>query len=314
MNEFIEKYHKPDSRWTIWGADTYEDFIKKFMIYGKFHKDVPKKIVDDFQIVERLICYSYYYYPLIDEAFSKSTRVFESAVKLKLADLGLENGNKFETLEKKIKRIETYTSPQVYEEWEKARRVRNIFAHPTAGSVMGIMILNAFFQMVNIINTLFLDRNTIENNELSLARLKKESKHLNDDLFIFEFEDQPILVWSIIPYSCFLKNDTLKSFWVFHPVLIDFPQSVENLIFSHPICLRLINVQIKPNEFSGINISTGKSIKALKTTKPENTLSLKKYKDLIVSSEQKIQEIYWHYLETELSNEVVKFLYYECWD
>ena len=95
MNELIEIFHKPDSRWTIWGADTYDAFIKLFMIYGKFHKDVPKKIVDDFQIVERLICYSYYYYPLIDEAFSKSTRVFESAVRLKLADLGLENWNKF---------------------------------------------------------------------------------------------------------------------------------------------------------------------------------------------------------------------------
>ena len=314
MVELIEKYHKPDPRWTIWGANTYDDFIRSFMIYGKFHKDVPKKIVDDFQIVERLICYSYYYYPLIDEAFSKSTRLFESAVKLRIADLGLETGNKFESLEKKIKRIEKYTSPQVYEEWKKARKVRNIFAHPEAGSVMGITIINAFFQMVNIINTLFLDRNTIEYNELSLANLKEESKHLKDDLFIFEFENHPILVWSILPYSCFSNNETLKSFWTLHPVLIDFPQSVENLVFTHPICLRLINVVIDQNEFSAIDLSTGKSIKAVKTAEPENKVALKKYKNLIASSDQKVQEIYWHYLETELSNEVVKFLYYECWD
>jgi hypothetical protein len=314
MDELIEKFHKSDSRWTIWGADTYDNFIKMFMIIGKFHKDVPQKIIDDFQVVERLMCYSYYYYPLIDEAFSKSMRVFESAVKLKLANLGLENENKFETLDKKIKRIEKYTSPQVYKEWEKARRVRNIFAHPIAGSVMGITVINAFFQTINIINTLFLDRQTIEDNELTLERLKTESKHFKDDLLIFEFENQPILIWSILPHSCFVKNDTLNSFWVFHPVLIDFPQSVENLNFTHPICLRLKNVEMKPKEFSAINLSTGKEIKAIKTTKPDNILKLRKYKDLIVSADHKVKEIYWDYLESELTTEVVKFLYYECWD
>jgi hypothetical protein len=313
MGNLIHQYHIPDRIWKIWNANSHEDFIKNFMVIGKFHDKVPDKIINDYKIVERLLCYSYYHYPLLDEAFSKATRIFESAIKLRLKELGIPDPPKFESLEKKIKKIEPFTSPTVLIEWNKARDIRNAFAHPEAGSLMGIIVLRGFYQMVNIINTVFLDKNVIEENEQLLNNLKAESLHLKEGLFKFQYQGKNILVWSIIPYSFFKTRNIDKSFWVFHPVFTYFPQTTDKLDFSLPICLRLCNLEISEISIKATILKSGEKIEATKTDNPINIDQLKKHKDLIASSEMTVKDLYWHHLESEVTFEVVKFLYDECW-
>ena len=129
-----------------------------------------------------------------------------------------------------------------------------------------------------------------------------------------EFENQKILIWAIVPYSCCKNDDILKSFWVFHPVFKSFPQTDEKLIFNLPICLTLKNIQIEDNLFKAINIKTGSVIEVCKNDKEENIKQLKYYKNQILTSDYRVKEIYWNYLESELTFEVVKFLYFECWE
>jgi hypothetical protein len=313
MENLIQQYHIPDRIWKIWKADSYDYFIDNFMVTGKFHDKVPEKIINDYKIVERLLCYSYYHYPLLDEAFSKATRVFESAIKLRLKELGIPEPMKFESLEKKIKKIEPFTSPTVLMEWNKAREIRNAFAHPEAGSLMGIIVLRGFYQMVNIINTIFLDKTIIEENELLLNNLKTEALHLKEGLFKFEFQEKNFLVWSIIPYSYFRTKNVDKSFWVFHPVFTYFPQTTDKLDFSLPICLRLSNLEISDIGIKATILGSGDKIVAIKTDNPINIDQLKKHKNIIVSSEMTVKDLYWHHMESEVTFEVVKFLYDECW-
>ena len=313
MENLIQQYHIPDRIWKIWKADSYEDFIKNFMVTGKFHGKVPEKIINDYKIVERLLCYSYYHYPLLDEAFSKATRIFESAIKLRLKELDIPEPPKFESLEKKIKKIEPFTSPVVLAEWNKARDIRNAFAHPEAGSLMGIIVLRGFYQMVNIINTIFLDKTIIEENEQLLNNLKAEASHLKEGLFKLQYNGKNYLVWSIIPYSFYRVGHLDKSFWVFHPVFTDFPQTTDKLDFSLPICLRLSNLEISVTGIKGTILDSGQKIEVTLTDNPINLNLLKKHKDIIASSEITVKDIYLHHLESEVTFEVVKFLYYECW-
>lgn len=313
MINLIQQYHTPDQRWTIWKADSYESFIKKFMVLGKFHKKVPSVVVDEYKIVERLLCYSYYHYPLLDEAFSKLTRVFESSIKLRQKELGLpikEN----EPLEKRLKKIEPFTSPTVFQDWHKVRKIRNYFAHPEAGKYMGITIVRGFYQMINIINLIFLDKSEIESNESLLDELKKSALHFKEGLYILQYDGKKYLIWSFLPYSLFRTSGEAKSFWVFHPVLKYFPQTVEKLDFSLPLYLNLKNIAISNNRFEATILDSGEKIIVSTNLDPLNQELLKKHREIVFSSELKVKEIYWYYLETELSFALIKFLYEECWE
>lgn len=311
MKDYIQRYHTPDRIWKIWKADSYEDFIENFMVAGKFHDKVPEKIKNDYKIVERLLCYSYYHYPLLDEAFSKATRVFESAIKLRLKELGIPEPKKHESLEKKIKSIEPFTSPSVLQKWNKAREVRNVFAHPEAGSLMGITVLRGFYQMVNILNTIFLDKEVIDTNELLVNNLKAEAQHLKEGLFKFHFHEKDFLVWSIIPYYKTFEGD--RSFWVFHPVLTNFPQTTDKLNFDLPFYVRLSNIKITKFGIEAIDLISGEKIIATKTDNAINKDLLERHKELIATSQVDVKNIYLHHLETELSFELIKFQYNECW-
>ena len=314
MDKLIKEYHKPDERWRIWGINSYEEFIQKFIVIGRFHKNVPSEIKEEYKVVERLLCYSYYHYPLLDEAFSKVTRVFESAIKLRLEKLGIPKKKGFESLYEKIKKIEPYISPTLLAEWKAAKEMRNTFAHPTAGSLKGISHFRGFFQMINIINTVFLDKNNIDQREQALDNLKIESLPFKDGLLKFQTGDKNYLVWSLVPYSQFENKAATKSFWVIHPVLTYFPQTAEELNFSLPIPLRLTNLKITNDTLEALNIASGQIVHATITNNPINVELLKKHKELVASSELMVKQHYLLLMESEMGFELAKFLYEECWE
>jgi hypothetical protein len=314
MNNQLEEFHTPDSMWEVWNINSHKDFIDKYMVKGKFHSNVPDEIQKEFEVVERLLCYSYYSYPLIDEAFSKATRTFEAAVKKRLEVLDISIKKNASSLNQMLEKLEQHTSPQLITEWHKARRVRNIFAHPNPGQLFGITVFRSFIQMVNILNTLFLDKKQVEKNEALLAKLKQETSSYNNGLYKLEIDDKAFLVWSIIPHYAFKTKNGLKSFWVFHPVLTYFPQTSDKLDFSLPICLRLEKVKYSKNKIVAINLKDNKTIKVSLTDKIENKNALAKHKTLLGSCDIEVRKMYWHFLDTELANEIVKFIYHECWN
>lgn len=314
MDNHLKDFHTPDTMWEGWNVNTHEEFMDRFMVVSKFHSNVPDEIQKDFEVVERLLCYSYYSYPLIDEAFSKATRIFESAVKKRLELLGITIRNNSASLNEMLKRLENHTSPQLIAEWHKARKIRNIFAHPEPGRLFGITVFRSFIQMVNILNNLFLDKKQVEKNEAILIKLKDKTSNFNNGLFKLEIDDKAYLIWSIIPYCAFKTKKGIKSFWVFHPVLTYFPQTKDKMDFSMPICLSLEKVKYSKNNLIAINLNDKKTIKLSLTDKTENKNALAKHKQLLASCEIGVRKMYKHYLDTELANSIVKFIYNECWN
>ena len=84
--------------------------------------------------------------------------------------------------------------------------------------------------------------------------------------------------------------------------------------FSLPICLRLTDVKISDIGLEATILNTNQKIKAEKTDNPENIEKLKKHKKMILSSDILVKQMYWSKLESEITFEVVKFLYYDCWE
>ncbi len=101
MTDSFNYFHTPDPIWETWGINTHEQFLDDFIVKGKFHTNVPESVVKEYEIVERLFCYSYYSYQLIDETFSKVTRIFEGAVNLRLDELNIKRENTRMSLKKR---------------------------------------------------------------------------------------------------------------------------------------------------------------------------------------------------------------------
>ncbi|GET35238.1 hypothetical protein PbJCM13498_41010 [Prolixibacter bellariivorans] len=314
MEKQIHKFSQPDETWAIWDIKSHEDFLSRFMVKGRFHKNVPEEISKEYEIVERLIYYSFYCYPLIDEAFSKATRLFEAGVKIRLNQLAITCNGKYESLKSKLEKLGKHTSVDFYKEWDKAREVRNIFAHPEAGRLMGITVYRSFLQMVNILNTLFLDKEIVESNENHLIKLKKQTEKFKRKLFILELDSKRFLVWSIIPYSFFGTGNKAKSFWFFHPVLTSFPQTTDKINFDIPIFLRLTDVKITDSGIRGTDLISKRVVKAYKTMDAANFKLYETHKLLRSSSDIAVKNLYLKFIEEELAYEIVKFLYFECWD
>src|SRR5690554_2604864 len=89
------EYFEPDSRWKLYQVFSLEEYVEKFVVKCKFHKDVPADIQDAWQTVEYLLAHAYYHWPMYDEGFKKALLIVEMAVKLraKELDIPLKNQN-----------------------------------------------------------------------------------------------------------------------------------------------------------------------------------------------------------------------------
>lgn len=311
METIIKQYHTPESIWKGFNVNTHEEFMQTFFRKGKFHKNVPDQIREDYGKVERVFCYAYYHYPLIDEAFSIATRIFEAAITIRLEELKLSNTGR---LEKKIARLEEFSSPQLLDQWNHTRKIRNYFAHPNPGSLMGITLIRGFAQLINILNTVFLSREEIVEDESKLEELKTEAEYLKDGLYVLIDSGKPYLIYSAIPYSYAEFNTVEKTFWAFHPVLIDFPQTMENLAFSNPIFKSLHSISISKEGLQEKEVGTNKQISLSPTDDPNNIEAYQRYRDLFSSAEEMVKISFNTHIKMEINYSVVNFLYNEAWE
>jgi hypothetical protein len=311
-SEQISEFLEPDSVWEVFGIKTQEDFIEKFITKGKFHKKVPKSIQKDYRIVERLQFYSYYDFALIDEAFGKSTRIFEASVDIKISDLGLES-EKFESLTSKIKKLKDFSSNELYDKWLHAKELRNIFAHHKAGRLMGVAILNAFKHNINMINSVFLEHQEILDKEKLLKKIANKSTHLKNGLFILEYQGKRFLIWSIIPYSSSFSNNLEKSFWVFHPVYGT--KSIKDTSdFPPPFKFNLKDLRIKENGMMAKIIETNETIKIYETNNNLDRELYERHKIQMAKIDLRTKENYWFILENDLNKSVSDFIYNHHWN
>lgn len=157
------EYHQPDETWTIW-VKTYEEFVSRWVIKGRFHKRVPEDVVKSFLIVEYIMAHSWYHYPLYDEALTKIAGIVEMSIKLRCSELNLPlTAPDKKGVEKKLrleKLIDAILLREPGKDLDSAlhhmRRVRNIVAHPEQYGFTGGTQWHLVRHCVNILNTLFM--------------------------------------------------------------------------------------------------------------------------------------------------------------
>jgi len=313
MKDLNKRFLEPDSTWKELGIKNQEEYLEKIYVEGRFHKNVPEVISKDFKIVESLIYYSYFNYRLIDEAFGKATRNFESSVDIRMEELELEKRKGFENLKSKLDRLQIYYSSELTNQYKVLKELRNTFAHHKAGRLMGITVVNGFIHVINMINSLFLSKTQIENKERLLKELTVESNHLRKGTFVLENEKNRYLVWSAVPQTCWKNDDEkLKSFWVFHPI-INASEITDINHFPEPFYYNLKDIEINDSGIKGINLENGEVIKMSATDHKDNINFYKNHFQLMKKTELDLKQTYAHLLQYNIGKRVSKFLFNEAW-
>lgn len=307
MKDFL----KPDKTWEAFGFTSKEDFIEKFVTPGKFHKNVPIDIQKDYEIVERLQFYSYYEFELLDEAFARATRIFEASVDLRIRSLGLEKKDKFEPLHDKIKKLEKHTIPELYVAWENVRKLRNLFAHHVAGRVLADHIFHAFKDIINLINTIFLEVSDILPNEELFKGLKVDAASFEDGLFLAKLQENFTVISSCWPHALVTNNGKEQSLWCLRLI---YPREVISDLddFAVPIYLTLEDVEITGNVIKAKAVDWNDDIEIFPTDIPECVTRKDLYNKAVVNAPLQLKEQHDELMRRLLEMAASKF-FYNAW-
>lgn len=185
------EYLAIDECWAIFNTNSLDEHIHKNVVKGVFHENVPKDILDDFKTIEYQQVYSYYHWPLMDEALNKGLRLLEMAIKLKAKESGIElktldakpREKSFNQLINEVCKMEPLT--QLKKTIHHLRDIRNFTTHKDSNSYfggMGGLVKRNLMRLVNLINDLFLNPE-----ELKLKLISEEAERA---LFVKDYLDR----------------------------------------------------------------------------------------------------------------------------
>ncbi len=317
----MKDYYKADSRWKIHNINSKEEFVKQYVIKGKFHENVPKDIVDAYTTVEYMLAHSYYWWPMYDEAFLKVLMLLETAVKIRAKSLSIDlkvMNNKNKEFEKKLSKLidevcVKLDSDILKAQFHRAREIRNNFVHKDSNSYMGAMggIKESFYLFINLINELFLTKEQIKICESQQDKIQELLIKLAQPLAILEIDNTRFLVKSffLVSYHNFKSELLIISG---NPVLLNTYDVITKQKLLLPILLVSSNFEIKDNLVYG-KIKEGKNFSISRTTDSANLDILKQHQEDLNKLVDDDKKNYEFYSQFQYSWEIEKIIYESLW-
>ncbi len=149
---FATKYLNPHH---IFGGETFEEYCSGIPVFY-LKKDVPEDVIKNFEVIERLLAFSYYEYRFIDEAFSKALHTFEMAMQIRYKDFSEETKSfTFNTLITRLSDLNLFETD--LDTLKNIKWMRNYFSHPERHSFAGIIYWNRIEFIVRLINEMYED-------------------------------------------------------------------------------------------------------------------------------------------------------------
>lgn len=153
QNEFA-----PDPRSTVFvNCDTYENFRKTALLKAKLSPLVPNEISESFNVVYRLLEFSYYEYEFNDLAVLKSILIAEMAIRMKYKEIYGSDSKKSLNYLMKILYKENHFESEVEYFLIRFREMRNYIAHPKRHDFGGPIVIFWIDHAIDLINDLFED-------------------------------------------------------------------------------------------------------------------------------------------------------------
>lgn len=281
----MKDYLKPDNRWKHYKFDNQRDYIEKVVIRGYFHQSVPDDVVKAFTTSEYLMAHAYFHWELFDEALKKCLFTLEMAVKIRAEEKGIDlvrknkKGRRFDRrLVDVIKDVckEPHLG-HVKEYLNKARELRNIFAHPKEHSFSGPLSTSTYIvHVVNVINRLFRADEWHKEYAENTKTLGSQLDTLNKKVLKVE-TDRPAFLISRI-HSFELIEDNLILSVV--PVLNKYEISDKSITCEDIVVYTILNFQVNESAISG-SLVNGEAVNISVSNHPDNQKALVEVKNYV---------------------------------
>lgn len=246
-------YHSVDTTWSVWTTKSFEDFVEKWVIKGRFHLGVPQDVVKSFLVAEYIMAHSWYHYPLYDEALTKIAGIVEMAVKLRCRqlELPLTARDKNGTARKMrlVKLMDAIVTKEPGKEMDfilhHMRRVRNIVAHPEHFGYAGGTQWHIMLHCVNLLNMLFMsEAKCIAHNE-EKKRVNELLKKSFPGCSILYLEEKRYLVENVHITLALDPGGAWRYLLIAHPLYIDLKQSFKAQSYLPLFCYEVKNLRIE---------------------------------------------------------------------
>lgn len=277
LNLNISQLTKKDEIWNGWGINSIESFNNIFSGID-FDPEISEDIIKRFEVVKKLLLYSYFVYEFLDVALERTLLTFEFALKNRYHELtGKKTTDKHSSL---FALIKWGAEQELFEEDEKMihslRKLRNVTAHPNSFQLYGHLAIDTILHTVDLINGLY------EKVDLRKAR-KQEEIQINSTLanllkkgVLLEVNNKRIIIFTAI--LVFFNNKVKPTIYhfLFWPI---FNPNVKNdrVAICEPIIIHCNHCEFK-NEFVHFTDIKGKKFKLTKILKTENIQKFSKWK------------------------------------
>jgi hypothetical protein len=279
-------YHTPDNIWTAFsGVTDFESYAEKFVVKGRFHKDVPPEVVEGYEIAEHIMAHAYYHYPAMDEALAKLLRVLEMAVKIRCKQVLIT----LETLDNKGKTrkkvLNTLINELAAKELAKPTKgtllwlkdVRNYLMHPSETSLFGSVALNHIRQCVIMLNALFLPERYFEDAKAELERVRSICRSFGEGLFVLEHTGHRYIVYR----GEFVETYFVEGEWLvlcaFHAAPADLKGMATEGSYPSPLVYRVKGLQMEDGKISGTDTDSGLPFVLAPTDHTNNKTMLERF-------------------------------------
>ncbi len=253
------EYHNPDDRWDVFGCKNYQEYLSKYLVKGRFHKNVPKDVLDAFETIEYLQAHAYYYWPMYDEAVSKGLRTIEMAVKLRCEQLNISlqyfDFRKNKDVDKDFSRliqdvVKAERSKKQANILEFSRILRNIFMHPKANSFAGGIGMHNLIHFVNAINILFAEEAKVKKIKEQTLQHQNLLNSFGNKLLSFEIGSKAYYIHKMRVLETFLNNDIELTSILIEPIIVFNPELKKDYQFAQPItyeieCINFLNSKME---------------------------------------------------------------------
>jgi hypothetical protein len=314
-----QEFLQADRRWTIWGCQSHEEYLEKYFLPGKFHPSVPDKVKEAYITVERLIAYSFFYYPMEEEVGSKLTRIFEMAIRLRAQslDIPLETKDKHGrvvpvSLSSLITKLKMHheSDPDWANEWRDFKSLRNVHAHADGPMYGGAMHLSLVAPMINVLNSIFIPKEWFRTARAKITALQERAERFSRELCVLY--DRRALLTSAIPAA--VSHDERRSLWMCVPVGKNFPLTLDEYKEFSPIILRLEDAVVNEDCITAWDYVNKCNIIISPTDKPANIAQTVKYLGQMNQADKQVSEVHQHIMSYHLYNARERFIYDEYWE
>jgi hypothetical protein len=274
---YTDKYLKPSPLFEQLTFEHYCSEIPEFY----FKKEVPEDVVKSFEIVERLLAFSYYEYKFIDEAYAKAIHTFEMAMCIKYRELMLKQTKKlvFDFLITELTELHIFDTD--LETLKQVKEMRNHFSHPERHSFGGAAYWNRIEFISRLINEMYEDVNLRKERRKLAVDFIENKKQLNLDKFLVmrSANNEPIILFNLTLLWINNKQSPHTYLLEYTPLFDLTYESVGHTKVPQIFGLKVINPIFKETNFIATDISNNEDIYiSYITENPEQIDAFQKWK------------------------------------